>query len=207
MSQQTFVCKDLTGNTVTLLSMEEKEMYDKAQAKYNSEFTFDIASDLRTIDRLVMMEVMAFRWSSQILSGVDYIGRTLSPAVLANHQKFLKEAHVTIGKLMEELGLTKNQRDKENADTVQAYIDNLLTRAEEFGIHRETQAEVSLELMNEIIGVVGAYLRSNEFERRQLGFPDAESVVKWIARDIEPKFKEVDDHFRNNSQKYWIKDI
>ena len=80
-------------------------------------------------------------------------------------------------------------------------------RAKLFGLHRENQLNVALALMNELSGIVGAYDRADEEERKKLGFETEGHILTWVREHMLPKFHEVDAYFIENEQKLWKRDL
>ncbi|GAB3863395.1 hypothetical protein GCM10028801_30920 [Nocardioides maradonensis] len=201
----------VTGQKIQLLHPSEKQFYEEAQAKYLAEYTFTHENDKRQVDRLLMLEVQCQRYQWYTLAGIDYEATLLSSREESEYRKAIKEISAQITELQKELGVTKAEREKatQQADSVGAYITNLLQRAKEFGVMREEQSDRALELMNELIAMVGAYKRSNENERRKLGIENAEAILDWITEYLEPAYNEIDEHFRNkpDGQRYWVRTI
>lgn len=205
MAKHTVITLD--NQQLELQSKQEVDYYCRAQAKYVKENSFTAASDERALDRLVLMETLMLRWQSQLASGLDYQQQPLNHAEQEALRKNVKEGHVTIASLQQELGLSKAQRDKDKVESVQSYVNNLLMRAKEFGVHREEQVDLIINLFMEYSAHVNAFTRSNEYERGRIGFPDAQSLVTWWIENGIPRFKSHDDAWRASSQKYWRKDI
>jgi hypothetical protein len=203
MATKGFTVVQLDNQKLELKTKAEKDFYEKAQSKYVADNVFTVASDERALDRLILMETLMFRWTNQLASGEDYDGNDLNYAEQEALRKNIKEGHVTIESLHNSLGLSKVQREKDKAESVQAYIDNLLKRGKEFGVHRENQVDLALTLMNELLAHTGAFSRSNEYERKRIGFPTADHIVTWILEDMQPRFKEIDDKWRASNQRYW----
>lgn len=202
-----FIVTTLDNQYLQLQSKEEKQYYERAQAKYIGENSFTIASDERSLDRLVLMETLMFRWQSQLASGVDYQKNPLNHAEQEALRKNIKEGSITISNAHQELGLAKLQREKDKAESVQAYINNLLMRAKERGVHREEQVDLIINLFMEYSAHVNAFKRANAYERGRLGFPDADALVNWWIETGIPRFKAHDDAWRAGSQRYWRSDI
>jgi hypothetical protein len=198
-----FTVITLDNQKLELQSKPEQDFYIKAQNKYKSDNVFTVASDERALDRLVLQETLMFRWQQQLASGLDYDGNPLNYAEQEALRKNVKEGAITISNSHNELGLSKLQREKDKAESVQAYLDNLLKRGKEFGIHREKQVDLAINLMNELSAHVGAFSRSNEYERQRIGFKTEADIVKWITEDMLPRFKDIDDKWRASDQKYW----
>lgn len=185
------------------MSASEQRFYREAQKRYISENKFTVASDLRAVDRLVFFETLMFRWQTWLAAGKDYEGY-LPPGAEDQYRKNLKETQPLISGLQNELGLTKTQREKDQAESVGAYIQTLQQAARAHGIRREKQLGRALELMNEILSVAGTFLRSNANEREKLGFTDPEDIITWIEEYVRPRYDEVDKHFQENDQRFWV---
>ena len=196
--------KTLSGHYVELKSKSEAQFYKSAQEKYMHDFSFTVASDLRALDRLVFLETLIFRYQTLIGSGFDYEGEEISTYDLSDMRKALKESSTMAADVQRDLGLTVAQREKDKYDSVGNYVDRLKQAAKQFGVYREKQLGVALEILNEIFAESGAYLRSNDNERRKLGRPTAESVLQHIDGPLREQYLEVDRHFRANQQKFWI---
>lgn len=205
-SKKQYPVYSLTGQVLDLLSDEEKNYYEEAQRKYTSENSFKDASDLRALERLIMFEVLIFRYQGYLASGTGPDG-PLVVSEEANYHKQLKELAITVGNLQKELGLLKTQRDKERFDTIGAYINDLLVRAEEFGVNRENMLDKAMELTMELFAKVGAFKRANDKERHIMGMDNADVIVDWIHDYMEPEFNKVDEHFQNTQQKYWVRKL
>lgn len=200
-----FAVKTCAGHEIELQSKKEQSFYVKARNKYLTDNKFTIDSDLRHLDRLLLMEVQMYRWQWQLAAGVDYDMESLEPTDEAALQRSIKETSIQISSLQNDLGLTKAQREKDNEESVGAYLVKLRQRAKQFGVFREKQLGRSLELMNELFALAGSYKRANEGERRKLGFETAEDVVDWIVEVAQPRYQEIDDYFRENEQRHWIR--
>lgn len=203
MAKGKFTVVALDNQKLDLQTKEEKAFYEKAQSKYISENVFNAASDERALDRLVLMETLMFRWQSQLASGVDYDGEDLNWSEQEALRKNIKEGAITISNAHQELGLSKVQREKDKAESPKAYLDNLLKRAKEFGVHREDSVDLIINLFMEYNAHVGAFTRANEYERKRLGFPDEASLITWWVEVGAPRFKDADDKWRASNQKYW----
>lgn len=197
----------LTSQVLDVLTAEEKSFYETAQIKYTTENTFTDASDMRSLERLLMLELLSFRYQGYLASGIGPDGNPNMPSEEANYHKHLKEMAVTISNIAKELGLLKAQKDKDKYDTVGSYINDLLIRAKEFGVNRENQLDKALELTKELFGKCGAYSRANESERRIMGLDNADVIVDWINNSMKPQFDAVDEHFAQNQQRSWIRKL
>lgn len=196
----------VTGHEVELMHVREGEFYETARDKYMSEFSFTMHNDLRALDRLLLMETQMFRAQWQLAGGQDYDGVELEPSDEIALRRAIKETAPQIQEIQKDLGLTKAQREND-ADTVAGYLQKLRVRAKEHGVRREKQLGRSIELINELFAIAGAYKRSNENERRKLGFESADDVVDWVLEVMQPRYNEIDEYFREHQQRFWIRDM
>lgn len=188
-----------------VMNQEEAEWFEATRDAYMTEAQYTDATDIRDLDRLLVHELMVFRWTKHIGSGRDYDGMLIDEGDL---QKNIKLYSDQITKIKESMGLTRKVRDAAaNAESVADYLANLKARAKQFGVHREKQLDKALTLFEELSAVVGAFLRASEEERKKIGFEDADEVLKWISETAIPEYREIDAHFRANEQRYWVRDI
>lgn len=110
-----------------------------------------------------------------------------------------------VRQLKKMLGIDKVARDKQKGEgSVSEYIENLRAQAKEFGIMRETQLDKGIELSQQLIALITLSDNCDEHEQRELHVtvPD---VVDWIREVYIPEFQAVDEHFREHSQRTWIR--
>lgn len=113
-----------------------------------------------------------------------------------------------INKIKESMGLTKKARDAvANEGNFAGWLSDLKARAKVFGVHREAQLTKALVLMQELSAVIGTFDRSDEEERRKIGFEDERAIITWIRDVMLPEFQIVDAHFREHAQRYWVRDM
>lgn len=199
---------NLAGQEIELLTQKERNLYISAQKKYTDENVFTAASDFRALDRLVLFEVQVFRWQWQLAAACDYDGVDLEASEMTDLRRSIKDTEALISQLQNDLALTKVQRDKAaTGDSVSDYIMKLKQRAREHGVRRDKQLGKAIELLNEAFSIAGTYKRSNEAERRKHGFETAEDVIDWLLEVARPMYDEIDQHYRANNQKFWIRDL
>ena len=85
------------------------------------------------------------------------------------------------------------------------YLQDLLRRAREFGVHRDTQVAKAIDLLMEVKKLVGLHYRCDEEERFSLGV-SPEQILEWLRDVAIPEYDRIDDQFRKN-QRLWIKEI
>lgn len=197
----------LNGEEVELLHLREKEYYEKALAAYQDQYSFTMANDLRTLDRLLLMEVQMLRYQWYTMAGSDYEGIDLEAKEEEALRKAMKEISSQINETQSLLGLSKAERDKKSVDSVGGYIVQLQQAAKHHGVMREKQLGRALELTKELFSLVNAFNRSNEQERRKLGFDGPEDILTWITDFMAPEFNAIDEHFRQNTARFYRRSL
>lgn len=194
-----------SGQIMHVQTDTERDWFEATQTKYLSQTKFTENTDLQDLDRLLVLELLVFRWSQHLASGYDYHRNLVDDDLL---RKQLKEQSDVITKLKASLSLDKRSRDAAlNEGNFAGWLSDVKRRAKLFGIHRETQLNTALGLINELSAIVGAYDRSDEEERRKLGIESEVDIVKWVRDDMLPKFREVDEYFIHNEQRMWKRDL
>lgn len=195
------VVKQPTGSELKVQGRDEEKFYNQQKNKYLKENRFDAVSDLADLDALLMHELLDFRYSTQLASGMNYEGLFLNYAAEEQlRQNKLAEARV-IGDLKRSLALNRASRDASQGSTAD-YIADLLKRAKEFGVNRDNQIVKAIVLANELRSIVETFDRSNDVERRVVGIESADDIVQWVRDVFIPGFDSVDQAFRQN-QRLW----
>lgn len=195
----------VSGEQLTVQTSVEQRWFNQSRDSYLSQTKFTETTDLRDLDRLLGMELTVFRLTQHLSAGHDYDGFEIDDALVRRN---IREYSEQINKTKSSMGLNKAARDEANsgADFAQ-WLSNAKANAKVFGIHREKQLTKALVLMNELSSIVGAFDRSDEEERVRLGFADDKEIVGWVRDRMLPEFREIDEHFRKNEQRYWIRDL
>lgn len=194
-----------SGGTVKVQTEQEQAWFVEVKAKYLEQNKFTETTDLQDLDRLLVLELGIFRWTQHLASGYDYEKGVVDEELL---RKQLKESSDAINKLKTQLGLDKKSRDAAlNEGSFHLWFDDVKRRAKVFGIHRENQLREALSLMNELSGIVGTFDRTDEEERKKVGFPDEHSILEWVRHTMLPKYHEIDAYFVEHEQKLWKRDL
>lgn len=202
---QTLEVELCSGESLTVQTAVEQRWFRETKDKYLAQNKFTDITDLQDLDRLLGLELMNFRWNQYLASGYDYQRNLVDEELI---RKSIKEQSDAITKLKQSLGLDKKSRDAAlNDGNFHSWFSDVKRRAKLFGIHRENQLNVALSLMNELAGIVGAFDRSDEEERRKLGFETEADIVAWIRESMIPDFKAVDEYFLEHEQKLWRRDL
>lgn len=197
--------KTCAGLEIEVQGPGERAFYQQQQKKYLDENSFTAASDLQDLDRLMFMELLVYRATVHLASGKNYYGELLGPGDEADLRRTLKENAPLISNIKNDLGLTKAQREKEQYESVGKYLVDLRARAREHGIHREEQLQKAIALINQLFALVGAFDRSDEIERDKMGLNTADDVLEWVRTVMRPEFDAIDEYFRKNAQRYWVR--
>lgn len=192
------------GQVIDVLGPEEQAYYNAQAQRYTTEYAFSNVSDLADLDQLLFLETQLFRFSRYLGTGRDYDQRDVD---FTSTRRAMKEVSELATKIKTTLGMTKTQRDKEQAESVSSYLIDLKRRAKEFGVHRENQLTTGISLCMELFSIVGSFDRADKTEREKLGYEDEAAIIEWIRSTMRPKFDEVDAYFRANQQRYWLKDL
>lgn len=195
----------VSGEKVNVLSDSEVRWFNATRDDYLSQTKFTETTDLRDLDRLLVHELMIFRWTQWLARGGDYDGLEVDEHVI---RRSMREYSEQITKIKESMGLNKKARDLASSEgDLSSRWANLTRRAKEFGVHREEQLKTALVLMNELSTVVGTFDRSDQEERLKVGFTDEAEIVDWIRTIMLPEFRKVDEHFRKNQQRFWVREL
>jgi len=192
-----------SGQVIEVLTDSERTFYEGQAGRYQTENKFSNTSDLLDLDRLVFLELLVFRASSWLGRGTYYDGAVLTDRAEGDCRKAMKENSELISRVKTDLGLTKAARDKADYESVGAYVTLLKQRAKEFGVHREKQLVKGITLCQQLFAILGAFDRSDEVERRKIGYESADDILEWVRTVMQPEFQAVDDHFAKNTQRYW----
>lgn len=191
-----------SGAKFEVIHPKEKTYWDDIVRRYTNDFRFVNASDLQDLDRVVAMELMSYRYNQWAAAESDYWGQGIEPEALA---KTALELSKEIRLLKSNLAIDKKTRDKDQGDSVAAYIENLRRRAKEFGVMRNEQAAKVITLFQELVALLILYENCTPDERKD-NHVDVEDVFEWITQVAVPEFQAIDAKFRETSQKYWVAD-
>jgi hypothetical protein len=202
---QRYEVKLVTGEVLQVQTDQERRWFERAKKQYLAQTKFDQQTDLADLDRLLVLELLVFRWSQHLSSGVDYEGALSEDEQL---RRKIKDQSEAINRLKTAMGLTKEARNKAlDSGNFATYMADLRKRAKEFGIHREEQLRAALVLMNELSAIVNTYDRADTQERKKFGFESDTEIVEWVRTRMIPEYHAIDEHFRKNKQKYWSRDV
>lgn len=193
-----------SGATFVVLTQSEVDYVTERVGRYLADNHFVNVSDFQDVDRMLILEVLCFRWGLWISKQRDYFGDPVDEAAL---RRSLNDYSGELRQLKRTLGIDKLARDRQRGeDSVAVYLDNLRARAKEFGIMREGQLAKALELVAQLIALVTLHDQSDDIERREMHVT-TEDVLDWIRTVFMPEFQAVDAHFRQHAQRFWIRSM
>jgi hypothetical protein len=193
-----------SGARFEVLSEAERDYWNHARDKYLDQYKFENVSDLQDLDKVLVGEVLSFRWGSWLTREADYDGRSIEEQE-DKLKKQKRELDQETRILKEKMGLNRAHRQDSEQQNVADYLETLLKRAKEFGVHRDHQIAKAIDLLHEIFTQVGLYYRTDEEERAHLRV-QPEDIMQWLLDVAKPEFEAIDDAFRKN-QTLWIKDV
>lgn len=194
----------VSGKDVTVQTDAEADWFCTTRDAYATELKFTEKTDLIDLDRMLVLELMVFRWTQHLSAGADYDGDMVNEKELTANLKLYSDQ---LNKVKESMGLSKKARDDSaNEGNFSAWLSDLKSRAKIFGVHREKQLTKALSLMNELSTVIGSFDRADEEERRKLGFEDEKEIVEWVRETMLPEYQALDAYFREHEQRYWVRD-
>lgn len=177
--------------------------FNERVRRYLKDNTFTNIGDLQDVDRIVILELLVWRYGQWVAQQRDYWSEPVDEGAL---NKQIKEYSTELRQIKASLGVDKVSRDKQRGeDSVVTYLENLRVRAKAFGINRERMLDKGLELNQELIAKFTLYKNADETERREQKC-DIGDLVKWIEEYYVPEFQKVDAHFRENEQRLWVRD-
>jgi len=190
-----------SGATITVMNQSEADYYDQVHQRYLQDNKFKNVSDILELDRILIMELMCYRWGIWILAEEDYFGRKVNPTEV---QKSIETYSREIRGIKKDLGIDKSTRDKDKGDSVAEYIQMLGIRAKEFGISRNNQSAKAIEILMEARALITLYENSSDAERKEFK-ANLEDIVTWFKSKFE-EFETIDAALRKN-QATWIRDL
>lgn len=196
-----FLVETVSGEKMQVQTESEQRWYKKTREDYGKQLRFTDTTDLRDLDRVLLIELMLFRWGNWLSQGADYTGFEVDEDKLRMQ---LRQFNDQLTKVKESMGLAKRIRDAATAEgNFSAFITDLKMRAKQFGLHRENQLQEALVWMNDLSAIVGVFDRSDREEREKIGFETEADILNWIRHEMLPAYKAIDEHFRENEQKMW----
>ncbi len=193
-----------SGGSFPVLNTDEAEYLTERVQRYMADNHFVNVSDLQDVDRMLVMEVLCFRWGNWLSRQRDYFGDPVDENSL---RRSLNDYSSELRQLKKILGIDKAARDRlKGDDSVPVYLQNLLSRAKEFGVNRNSMSAKAIELVMQLQALLTLYDNSDDVDRREQHVTQDE-IFGWIRETLLPEFQAIDAAFRKGQQKTWIKSL
>lgn len=189
-----------SGATFHVLTESEREYFEDVANRYMADNQLINISDVQDLDRVLMMELLVYRWSSWLTNETDYQGLAVDPIAL---NKSIKDFSSEIRLVKKALGIDRAAREKEKGESVQEYIENLGVRAKAFGIMRDTQHARTIELFQDLKALIEFHDNCTPIERKENSV-EVEDIMEWIREIAIVEFDSIDLEFRKQ-QRMWIR--
>lgn len=199
---QLFTVTSPSGSDLNLQTQEEADWYESRRDRYLADNAFPNISDLQDLDRLLTLEVLSYRWSYWMSQGFDYLYSRVDENALKNS---IREYSSETRLVKSALGIDKATRDKDKGTSLSDYTENLLTRAKQFGYHRNEQYALAVTKIYDLRSMVLTYERCDEEERRLLDL-SLESIYAWIKDNLIADWDAQSAAFRAN-QATWVRSM
>lgn len=200
--RQLIKVKGVAGSEYKVFNKDEAKWFKENLKRYQEEYRFDNVSDLQDLDRLMVMELLAYRYGSWLSQGADYDGMIFDEKAVRDHKQ-KTDQEIRLHKAS--MGMARKARVESEQQSTGDYLRNLLRRAEEFGVHRDAQIAKSIDVLMELKKLIGLHEKCDEEERKHLGV-ELEDIFEWIRDIAIPEYEKIDDAFRKN-QVLWIQEV
>jgi len=189
-----------SGALFHVLVEAERDYYEDVANRYMADNQFINISDVQDLDRVLMMELLIYRWSSWLTNETDYQGLQVDPLAL---NKSIKDFSSEVRLVKKSLGMDKATREKDKGESTQVYLDNLNVRAKAFGIMRNNQHAKTIELFMDLKALMEFHENCTPIERKENSVA-VEDIMEWIKEIAIPEFDSIDIEFRKE-QTMWIR--
>lgn len=192
-----------SGSHYEVLHEKERVYWENVVKKYLSDYKFTNISDLQDLDRVVASELLIYRYNLWVNNEQDYWGQTVDIKEL---NSTIKDRSAELRQIKKALGIDKSSREKDSAESVAKYIENLRRRAHEFGVMRNEQSVKAITLFMELSSLITLHDNCTEEERKQ-NHIEIYDIMDWIRTKAIPEFEAIDEEFRKTKQKYWVSEM
>lgn len=193
-----------SGEELTVIGDAERRWFEATRDRYLADYALTETTDLRDLDRLLVLELLSYRMGAHLAAGADYYGAMIDEDKL---RKQLREFSTEVNKVKDQLGMSKAARDKAaNEGSVAQYLTELRARAKAFGIKRNHEVTKAIALLKELFALITAFDNSDEEERAKLGLESPDDILQWVRDVAKPEFDAIDAHFRQTQQRLWIRE-
>ena len=135
-------------------------------------------------------------------NGTDYNGDIVS---MTDLKKDVRDYSKEIRETKAALGADKKSRDAAKGGTTANFINKLLLSAVDFCMKRNEEVIKAYTLWKQLDGLLTFHDNCLPGERTEFACHE-EDIIQFI-RDKRIEFDEIDDKFRNERQRYWIREL
>ena len=191
-----------SGAEFLVMTEDERAYITERATKYADQLHLTNVSDLAQLDLMIELELLSHRWAFWLSRQKDYWGDTIDEVGL---RRSLNEFSTQIRQIKKDLGVDKVTRDRtKGEESVSVYLENLRLRAKEFGVMREAQLNRALELTMQLSSLVTLHDNCTAEEQAENHVTEAD-LVQWVREVFLTEFVEIDDHFRQHQQRFWVR--
>lgn len=196
------IAVDLPSGAQYIVATENEGTYLRDSIRrYMADNHFINVSDIREIDRMIVLELLIHRWQLWLSRERNYFDEDINEKRLAD---MIKDASGEVRQLKKALGLDKTTRDRTRGDdSIAAHWDNLLRRAREFGYMRNQQYIATITAFQRIKAMLQFHDNCDAIERKENAC-EVEDIME-VIRDEMMKFDAIDEEFRHKQQTLWIR--
>lgn len=196
----------LPSGALFQVHFSEQEYFTDRVRRYLEDNHFTNVADLQDLDRVMIGELLIWRWGQWVMSGRNYWGDAVDDTTM---QKAIKDLSAELRQVKSALALDKVARDRQKGeDSTAAYIKNLGIRARHFEYKRNDEFHKIMEIFHELKALITFHDNCDEDERRERKVT-IDHIVNWLRETAFIEFDKIDEHFRNegpDAQKSWIRD-
>lgn len=175
---------------------EEFDYVTQRVQSYNSQIHFENISDLQDLDRVIIYELLIWRWTGWMISGVNYVNDVVDEPTL---HKQIKETGGELRQLKGALNMDKVSRDRQRGeDSVAAFLAGLSVRAEHFGYKRRMETGLIMETFMTLRAKITLHDNCTEHERREQHCT-MDDIINWLREEAFPIYDEIDRKFRQET--------
>lgn len=190
-----------SGAAFYVLTQDEADYLAERVTRYLSDNHFVNVSDFQDIDKMVVFELFVHRWSLWLSKGRDYYDEEINSKQLADT---VNAYSTELRQLKKNLGMDKPARDRQRGDdSVAAYLDALPQRALEFGYMRNEQCAKIQEAFMRLSAMLTFHDNCTELERAENAVTK-DDMFEVLRQEIAA-YNQIDEDFRTNVQKYWVR--
>lgn len=186
----------------------EEDYFNERARRYLEDNQFSNVSDLQDLDRVMIGELLIWRWGRWMMKGSNYWGDAVDDSTM---QKSIKEISNEIRQVKSALSLDKVSRDRQRGeDSVVVYLANLRTRAKQMGYKRNDELDEIMECFHKLKSEITLHDNLEDDDERLRKKKRLIDIVHWLRTEAFPKFERIDEKFRRegpDAQKLWVRDL